>query len=78
MSQPAHKIRDGVLAVVIWRNQSERGTHYTVNPSDDGVLVEHWDVIQGAATQEQSKSGRPMFGDSFPLYGDRDARRAGS
>ena len=32
----------------------------------DGVLVEHWDVIQDEATQEQSRSGRPMFGDSFP------------
>ena len=35
---------------------------------EDGVLVEHWDVIQDEATQEQSKSGRPMFGVSFPLY----------
>ena len=35
---------------------------------EDGVLVEHWDVIQDEATQEQSKSGRPMFGDSFPVY----------
>ena len=34
----------------------------------DGVLVEHWDVIQDEATQEQSRSGRPMFGDSFPVY----------
>ena len=32
----------------------------------DGVLVEHWDVIQDEATREQSKSGRPMFGESFP------------
>jgi predicted SnoaL-like aldol condensation-catalyzing enzyme len=31
----------------------------------DGVLVEHWDVIEDEATQEQSKSGLPMFGDSF-------------
>ena len=31
----------------------------------DGVLIEHWDVIQDEATQEQSKSGQPMFGDSF-------------
>jgi len=31
----------------------------------DGVLVEHWDVIQEEATQEQSKSGQPMFGDKF-------------
>jgi len=33
---------------------------------EDGVMVEHWDVIQDEATQEQSKSGHPMFGDSFP------------
>jgi predicted SnoaL-like aldol condensation-catalyzing enzyme len=35
---------------------------------EDGVLVEHWDVIQDEATEEQSKSGRPMFGDSFPVF----------
>ncbi len=34
---------------------------------DDGVLLEHWDVIQDEATKEQSKSGLPMFGDKFPL-----------
>jgi predicted SnoaL-like aldol condensation-catalyzing enzyme len=34
----------------------------------DGVLVEHWDVIQDEATREQSKSGRPMFGNSFPAH----------
>jgi predicted SnoaL-like aldol condensation-catalyzing enzyme len=33
----------------------------------DGSLVEHWDVIQDEATQEQSQSGRPMFGDAFPV-----------
>jgi predicted SnoaL-like aldol condensation-catalyzing enzyme len=33
---------------------------------EDGVLIEHWDVIQDEATEEQSKSGRPMFGNSFP------------
>ena len=32
----------------------------------NGILIEHWDVIQDEATQEQSKSGRPMFGDKFP------------
>jgi len=35
---------------------------------EDSVLIEHWDVIQDEAAQEQSKSGRPMFGNSFPLY----------
>ena len=34
----------------------------------DGVLVEHWDVIQDEATQEQSKSGQPMFGRTFATY----------
>jgi predicted SnoaL-like aldol condensation-catalyzing enzyme len=32
----------------------------------NGVLVEHWDVLQDEATQEQSKSKNPMFSDSFP------------
>jgi predicted SnoaL-like aldol condensation-catalyzing enzyme len=33
---------------------------------EDGVLVEHWDVIQDEASAEQSKSNAPMFGDTFP------------
>ena len=33
---------------------------------EHGILVEHWDVIQDEATQEQSKSGNPMFGNAFP------------
>ena len=33
---------------------------------EDGMLVEHWDVIQDEATQERSKSGHPMFGNKFP------------
>ena len=32
----------------------------------DGVLVEHWDVLQDEVTRAQSRSGNPMFGDSFP------------
>jgi predicted SnoaL-like aldol condensation-catalyzing enzyme len=35
---------------------------------ENGILVEHWDVIQDEATQEQSKSKAPMFGPSFPIY----------
>jgi len=33
---------------------------------ENGVLAEHWDVIQDEASREQSKSGLPMFGDTFP------------
>jgi predicted SnoaL-like aldol condensation-catalyzing enzyme len=32
----------------------------------NGILVEHWDVIQDEATEGQSKSGAPMFGKTFP------------
>ena len=32
----------------------------------DGMLAEHWDVIQDEVTRAQSKSGLPMFGDAFP------------
>jgi hypothetical protein len=30
MSQPAHKIRDGVLQVTIWRNTGDKGNWYSV------------------------------------------------
>jgi predicted SnoaL-like aldol condensation-catalyzing enzyme len=33
---------------------------------EDGMLAEHWDVIQDEATRAQSRSGLPMFGDKFP------------
>jgi len=33
-----------------------------------GVLVEHWDVLQDEATEEQSKSKLPMFGAEFANY----------
>jgi predicted SnoaL-like aldol condensation-catalyzing enzyme len=32
---------------------------------DNGLLVEHWDVLQDEASREESKSGLPMFGDDF-------------
>ena len=33
---------------------------------ENGVLAEHWDVIQDEATRAQSESGNPMFGNEFP------------
>jgi predicted SnoaL-like aldol condensation-catalyzing enzyme len=33
---------------------------------ENGLLAEHWDVIQDEATRQQSKSGNPMFGGEFP------------
>jgi predicted SnoaL-like aldol condensation-catalyzing enzyme len=33
---------------------------------EDGKLAEHWDVLQDEATELESVSGLPMFGDRFP------------
>ena len=38
---------------------------------EDGILVEHWDVIQDEATEQQSKSGLLMFGEKFPAVAAR-------
>jgi predicted SnoaL-like aldol condensation-catalyzing enzyme len=32
---------------------------------ENGLLAEHWDVIEDEATRASSKSGLPMFGDEF-------------
>lgn len=32
----------------------------------DGILAEHWDVVQDEASRSSSKSGLPMFGYKFP------------
>ena len=33
---------------------------------ENGLLAEHWDVIEDEATRETSVSGLPMFGAAFP------------
>jgi predicted SnoaL-like aldol condensation-catalyzing enzyme len=33
---------------------------------EDGLLKEHWDVIEDEVSRKDSVSGLPMFGDSFP------------
>ena len=32
---------------------------------ENGVLAEHWDVLQDEATKAESRSGLPMFGERF-------------
>ncbi|MGA7328165.1 MAG: ester cyclase [Rhodomicrobium sp.] len=34
---------------------------------EDGILAEHWDVLQDEATREESQSGMPMFGTEFAV-----------
>src|SRR5580658_4926505 len=40
---------------------------------EDGILAEHWDVIQDEVTEEQSRSRAPMFGYSFAEPGRQAA-----
>jgi len=44
----------------------------------DGLLVEHWDVLQSEVTKEESKSGLPMFGTSFAESDHRPGATAAS
>jgi predicted SnoaL-like aldol condensation-catalyzing enzyme len=39
---------------------------------ENGRLAEHWDVLQDEATNAESKSGPPMFGDKFPNGGETE------
>jgi predicted SnoaL-like aldol condensation-catalyzing enzyme len=34
--------------------------------TENGLLAEHWDVIEDEVTREKSASGLPMFGAAFP------------
>jgi hypothetical protein len=42
MSTPAHKLRNGVLQVTIWRNHGEKGNWYSVNLSRSYKVDEGW------------------------------------
>jgi predicted SnoaL-like aldol condensation-catalyzing enzyme/ketosteroid isomerase-like protein len=44
----------------------------------DGVLAEHWDVLQDEATQAESLSRRPMFGSAFAEPDNPSIRREAS
>lgn len=42
MSKPAHKLRNGVLQVTIWRNHGEKGTWYSANLTRSYKVDEGW------------------------------------
>ncbi|MGA8080260.1 MAG: nuclear transport factor 2 family protein [Candidatus Nitrosopolaris sp.] len=68
--EPGTIVADGDFVIVHGRfsglGQPENWIAADILRIMDGIIVEHWDVIQDEATQEQSKSGLPMFGDKFP------------
>jgi predicted SnoaL-like aldol condensation-catalyzing enzyme len=53
--------REGLFNLV--KGQQDHSGHRAPAKRAD---AEHWDVVQDEATAEESKSGLPMFGDSFP------------
>jgi predicted SnoaL-like aldol condensation-catalyzing enzyme len=67
--EPGTIVADGDFVIVHGRfsgfGQSVNWIAADIVRIEDGILVEHWDVIQDEATQEQSKSGLPMFGNKF-------------
>ena len=40
----------------------------------DGIFMEHWDVTEGAVTEAESRSKRPMFGDSWPKLSFKESK----
>ena len=42
MSKPAHKIRDGVRQITIWRNSGEKGSWYSVTTSRSYKQGDDW------------------------------------
>jgi predicted SnoaL-like aldol condensation-catalyzing enzyme len=67
--EPGTIVAEGDLVIVHGRFSGFGAPAYWIAADivriQDGILVEHWEVIQDEATQEQSKSGLPMFGDTF-------------
>ena len=67
--EPGPIVADGEFVIVHGRFSGFQAVSWIaadILHINDGVLLEHWDVIQDEASKEQSKSGRPMFGDKFP------------
>ena len=77
---------DQVLRVHPFVNKGCRGRLSVTGPQanriavdivrlENGLIAEHWDVVQDEATAEESKSGLPMFGDTFPTRARPEADR---
>ena len=67
--EPGTIVADGNVVIVHGRFSGFQPVNWIaadILRIEDGVLAEHWDVIQDEAPREESKSKAPMFGASFP------------
>jgi predicted SnoaL-like aldol condensation-catalyzing enzyme len=66
--EPGTLVAGGDFVIIHGRYSGFQPTNWIVADIlriKDGLLAEHWDVIQDEASRETSKSGLPMFGESF-------------
>ena len=67
--EPGTIVADGEFVIVHGRFSGFQAVNWIaadILHIKNGLLVEHWDVIQDEAAKEESKSGLPMFGAEFP------------
>ena len=66
--EPGTVVAEGEFVIIHGRFSGFQPTNWIaadILRIKDGVFLEHWDVIQDEATEEESKSGLPMFGEKF-------------
>ena len=69
--EPGLIVADGDYVIVHGRFSGHVGPNWIaadILRIKDGIFLEHWDVLQDEATENESLSKAPMFGSSFPVY----------
>jgi predicted SnoaL-like aldol condensation-catalyzing enzyme len=66
--EPGKVVAEGEFVIIHGRFSGFQTTNWIaadILRIKDGIFLEHWDVIQDEATKAESKSGLPMFGETF-------------
>ena len=66
--EPGKVVAKGEFVIIHGRFSGFQSTNWIaadILRIKDGIFLEHWDVIQDEATKAESKSGLPMFGETF-------------
>jgi hypothetical protein len=51
-TKPAHKLRDGLLTVTIWKNSNDKGPRYSATPSRSYKKGNEWGQSDSYASDE--------------------------
>ena len=66
--EPGKVVAEGEFVIIHGRFSGFQRTNWIaadILRIEDGIFLEHWDVIQDESTKAESKSGLPMFGETF-------------